>query len=97
MSGGSFNYQYARFKDYYAGQMLDAELNEMVKDLSTVLHDLEWYTSGDIREDTYRKTVLDFKRKWFNRTEADIKKMIENQFDKTKQELLLTLKYTMEE
>lgn len=97
MSGGSFNYLYARLESYYAGRMLDAELDEMVKDLSAVLHDLEWYTDGDIGEDTYRETVLDFKKKWFNRSEADIKKMIEEQFNKTKQELLLTLKYTIDE
>lgn len=97
MSGGSFNYQYARLENYYASRMLDAELDEMIIDLSKVLHDLEWYTDGDISEDTYRETVLDFKRKWFNRSEADIKKMIEEQFNKTKQELLLTLKYTIDE
>lgn len=97
MSGGSFNYQYARLENYYAGRMLDAELDEMIIDLSKVLHDLEWYTDGDISEEVYRKTVLDFKRKWFNRSEADIEKMIEEQFNKTKQELLLTLKYTIDE
>lgn len=97
MSGGSFNYKYTTFKYDYAGRMLDAELDEMMEDLSKVLRDLEWYTDGDIGEDTYRETILDFKRKWFKRSEADIKKMIEEQFNKTKQELLSTLKYTIDE
>ena len=97
MSGGSFNHKYTTFEYDYAGRMLDAELDEMMIAISKVIHDLESYNHRDISEETYRETVLDFKRKWFERSEADIKKMIEEQFNKTKQELLLTFKYTIDE
>lgn len=45
--------------------MYDAEMNDLINDLVNVLHDLEWWQSSDICEETYRKTVSDFKQKWF--------------------------------
>lgn len=41
MSGGSYDYKYSVLEDYYVGYMYDEELNEMIKDLTSVLHDLE--------------------------------------------------------
>lgn len=66
MSGGSFDYAYRYLSDMYEGQMEDADMNELIKDVCEVLHDLEWWHSGDIIEDDYRKTVAKFKSKWFN-------------------------------
>ena len=66
MSGGSYNYMYGRIEDEYVGLTYDAELDDMIADLCDVLHDLEWWQSGDTCEDTYRKTVAEFKAKWFN-------------------------------
>lgn len=67
MSGGSFDYLFYRVEDSYVGNMNDIDLNEMMKDLIKVLHDLEWYESGDIGEETYKETVNAFKGKWFNK------------------------------
>ena len=45
--------------------MFDIELNDMMYDLVKVLKDLEWWQSGDIGEEEYRKTVKGFKDRWF--------------------------------
>lgn len=64
MSGGSFNYTCYRVEEEYYGNMEDDELNALIKDLVEVLHDLEWWASGDIGEGGYRETVTKFKNKW---------------------------------
>ena len=66
MSGGSYNYQYSQVDEEYVGHMHDKELDDMMKDLVDVLHDLEWWQSDDHSEEQYRKTVREFKVKWFN-------------------------------
>jgi len=66
MSGGSYNYACWTVENEYEGAMYDEELNLFIPDLVKVLKDLEWWQSGDIGEDDYRKSVKDFKEKWFN-------------------------------
>lgn len=65
MSGGSMGYVYSVVRNEAAGMMGDAELDELMIDISDLLHDCEWWHSGDIGEETYRKTVARFKSKWF--------------------------------
>lgn len=65
MSGGSHEYICFRIDEYLCGQMEDAELNDLMEDISELAHDLEWYHSGDIGQDDYLKTVNKFKAKWF--------------------------------
>ena len=65
MSGGSYNYIYSKLSIECEGEMRDEEMNAMIKDLCEVLHDLEWWQSGDYSEDQYRETVSEFKKKWF--------------------------------
>lgn len=64
MSGGSFNYLYSRMEQEYKGEMHDAELEELLNDFCNLLHDLEWWQSGDYGEDQYRESVDEFKQKW---------------------------------
>ena len=66
MSGGSYNYIYCRLKEECEGAMYDDEMNDMITDLCEVLHDLEWWQSGDKCESEYRDTVQRFKDKWFH-------------------------------
>ena len=75
----------------------DLELNEMLKDLVKVLHDVEWWQSGDISEESYRETVTKFKKKWFKRDKTQVKNVIDSVFEKEKQELYETFKYLEEE
>lgn len=93
MSGGSYNYMYCRIEEEYVGRMYDSQLNAMMKDLVEVLHDLELWQSCDIGEDTYRRAVTKFKKKWFKQTKIDVQKQIESELERTKDKLLKEFKY----
>ena len=93
MSGGSFDYEYNRIEDLYVGEMQDADLDEMMKDLCDLLHDLEWWQSCDYSEEDYRKSAKAFKQKWLrgydwetderiDRAKRHIKEIIEKEFEK---------------
>ena len=93
MSGGSYCYMFDRIEEEYVGRMFDSQLNSMMKDLVKVLHDLEWWQSCDTGEDTYRRTVTEFKKKWFKQTKIDVQKQIESELERTKNELLKEFDY----
>ena len=93
MSGGSYNYMYCRIEDEYVGRMFDSQLDNMMKDLVEVLHDLEWWQSCDSSEERYRDTVRKFKKKWFRQTKIDVQKQIESKLEQTKDELLKEFEY----
>ena len=88
MSGGSYGYIYSRLKEECGGRMYDAEMNDMIKDLCKVLHDLEWWQSSDCSEDKYRATLAKFKAKWFkgNRKER-LKGYIDEQIGIVREQL----------
>lgn len=65
MSGGSYNYIYCRLSEECKNRMYDAEMDDLIKDLCEVLHDLEWWKSCDSSEKEYRATLARFKAKWF--------------------------------
>ena len=65
MSGGSYSYIYSTLLGECDGRMYDAEMNDLIRDLAEVLHDLEWWQSCDSSEGRYRKTLAKFKEKWF--------------------------------
>ena len=71
MSGGSFDYMCFQVENTYGGEMRDCELNEMIVDLCKVLKELEWWQSGDTSEEDYRKSVKEFKTKWFGKTQEE--------------------------
>lgn len=88
MSGGSHGYVYYQMEEYLDGQMRDLEMNELVKDLIKVAHDLEWWDSSDICEDDYRKTVRAFKAKWFGNRDKRLITYINESCEKLKAELI---------
>ena len=88
MSGGSYNYIYSRLSSECEGEMHDAEMDDLIKDLCEVLHDLEWWQSGDYSEDQYRETVSEFKKKWFKGDRTNrLKEYIDDQIDSVKRQL----------
>lgn len=88
MSGGSYNYIYCTLSQECEDRMHDAELNDLIKDLCKVLHDLEWWQSCDSSEEDYRKTVAEFKKKWFQGArEERLKGYIDEQLGMTRQQL----------
>ena len=93
MSGGSYSYVYCKVENECVGRMFDRQLDEMMKDLVKVLHDLEWWQSSDTGEDTYRRAVTEFKKKWFNQRKIDVQKQIESEFERTKDELMKEFEY----
>lgn len=96
MSGGSYNYIYYTLSQECEGQMHDEEMNDLIKDLCKVLHDLEWWQSCDSSEEDYRKTVAEFKQKWFQGSrEVRLKGYIDEQLGMT-QQLLYNLIGEME-
>ena len=88
MSGGSFNYIYSQLEEECENRMGDVEMNDLIKDLCKVLHDLEWWQSDDISEEQYRKTLRKFKNKWFNSNrEERLKGYIDEKIKITKKEM----------
>lgn len=86
MSGGSMDYLCYKL-DEYADFFKDREIVELVKDLSKVAHDCEWCIDGDIGPGTYKKTLVEFKEKWFNSSrEERLKGLIEDIINKAKEE-----------
>lgn len=76
MSGGHFNYM--NF-DGLDGEWRDEEMGELFHDLFVggdfsihgyggLLQSLDFWLSSDIREETYRRKVAEFKAKWMERT-----------------------------
>ncbi len=76
MSGGSFDYKYSEIEHTYCGKMEDDELNDMMDDLCGLLHDLEWYDSGDIDEISYIETKKAFKDKWFGMRDKNLRDIV---------------------
>lgn len=88
-----YNSIYLTVKYDLVGYMYDSELNQMMKDLVPVLEDLEKWQESDISEERYRETVTKFKRKCFKRRKCDIEALVNEEFEKKKQELLKELEY----
>ena len=94
MSGGEFDYMYARVEETYKGEFEDAELNEMLIDFCNLLYELEWWKSGDTDKEQYMECLAEFKKKWIrgyqdNEAQAridkfkeDFRRSLEEQFSK---------------
>lgn len=89
MSGGSMGYVYSVVRNEAVGMMCDAELDELMNDIADLLHDCEWWTSGDTCEETYRKSVAKFKAKWFGdpaKRSERLVKLIDEKIDRVRKE-----------
>jgi len=71
MSGGHFNYEDSRlmgtifdYKDKASNQFNDIEISQLVFDILNLIHDYDWYVSGDTGKDDWLKAKLEFKKKW---------------------------------
>lgn len=88
MTGGSHNYICFKIEHDLVGQMRDPELDDLMKDIARLAHDLEWTDSGDYDNAEYVESVRKFKEKWFgkNRTER-LKGYIDKRFEEVRNEL----------
>lgn len=90
MSGGSFNYVYDHIRE--AGDMTsDKEIQDLLYDLSDLLHDEEWYESGDYGKNQYLESLARFKKKWFEKDRNERMKKYIDENMKTMRENLYSL------
>ena len=92
MSGGSLDYFYCTLEEH-VGDFGDKELDDLVKDLSELFHDREWYLSGDTGEGNWREARDRFKKKWF--TEYGREKRIDDYLKKLASEVFDSLGFGM--
>lgn len=104
MSGGYFDYKnndlYYELFGYGEGTryntLEDLEMSDLAKDFLDVLHEFDYYKSGDTDESDYREAVDNFKKKWIyaeEQTKNDrIKNMIDSELDRVKSSLYQTFK-----
>lgn len=70
----------------------DKQLSELTFDLFCLLHSLDWYLSGDTGEQTYRKDLAFFKKKWLKPSAEDlVRAEIEASVRECREDLLQTL------
>lgn len=97
MSGGHFEYLDSRLKDEIFGWtdkpknvFEDREISELVFDVLELIHEFDWYYSGDTSKETYLKAKTKFKTKWFSNRGVRIKHTIDTAIDEARAELYET-------
>ena len=97
MSGGFFNYQDGHLKSEIFGWddqprnvFEDREISELVWEVLTLIHDFDWYKSGDTCKDTYLKNKADFKKKWFSNRGVRVKRIVDTAIQELREELYET-------
>lgn len=86
MSGGSWSYAYSQIHEASVSMLpWDYELSELLRDLSKVCHDCEWADSSDISDESAKKSIAEFKAKWFAKPRDErLMGYIDEIFDKAK-------------
>lgn len=97
MSGGWFNYSDSRAKDEIFGWadkpsdvFEDREISELVWDMFKLIHDYDWYASGDTSEEDYLKAKAKFKKKWLDNKNVRVRRIIDESVEGLRQELYKT-------
>lgn len=96
MSGGAFEYRDSSLKEeIFHGQFSDVfedrEISEIVWDILDLIHEFDWYASGDTCENDYLAAKQAFKLKWLNTPANDrIKRVIDDVIKDAQQELYKT-------
>ena len=97
MSGGRFDYKDSILKDEIYGWadkpinvFEDREISELVWDVLDLIHDFDWYISGDTCKETYLKAKSDFKKKWFSNRGVRVRGIVDDAINQCKNELYET-------
>lgn len=97
MSGGHFGYIDNRCKDEIFGWtdapknvFEDREISELIWDVFGLIHEFDWYYSGDTDKDTYLKAKAEFKKKWLKNSGVRVRRIIDNAIEEARQELYET-------
>ena len=96
MSGGFFEYKdraaVNTIFDYgnCANVFEDEEVSELVWDVFDLIHDFDWYKSGDTDKSDYLKAKKTFKKKWFENRGVRARRIIDEAVAELKRELYET-------
>lgn len=97
MSGGRFDYKDSSLKDEIFGWtdkprnvFEDKEISELVWDVLDLIHEYDWYASGDTAKETYLKAKAEFKKKWFSDRGIRIRQIVDESIEQAKNELYET-------
>ena len=97
MSGGRFDYQDSRLKseifgwsDTFSNVFEDREISALVWDVLDLIHDYDWYASGDTCEETWLAKKAAFKKKWFSSRTVRVRQIVDEALRETKEELYKT-------
>ena len=97
MSGGCFNHIDGTLKseifgwsDAPSNAFEDREISELVWDVLDLIHDYDWYASGDTCKETYLKAKAEFKKKWFSNRGVRVRRIVDEALKQTKDELYET-------
>ena len=105
MSGGRFDYYdsslmsemfgYLDDGDPIPNVMEDMEISELTYDLLTLIHDYDWYVSGDTGKETYLRAKELFKNKWLQNNKdlrlMRLQRIIDDAVDGLRDELYETI------
>ena len=105
MSGDRFDYADSRLKSeifgYFAekpGNVFeDREISELVWDVLDLIHDYDWYASGDTCKETYLEKKAEFKKKWLSNRGVRVRRIVDEALAEVKAELYETYGITPEE
>ena len=93
MSGGRFDYKDSSLKNEIYGWtdkpinvFEDREISELVWDVLDLIHDFDWYASGDTCKETYLKAKADFKKKWFSNRGVRVREIVDDAIKQCKNE-----------
>ena len=87
MSGGAWDYASHKLTDL-TDYVEDREIKDLLVDLGQLIHDEEWYESGDYSRSDYLETLESFKAKWFKGSrEERLKKIINEELEHFKNRL----------
>ena len=94
MSGGRFNYADGNLKSEMFGWvdepydvMEDEEISELAWDLLDLIHEFDYYQSGDTLREKYVKAKGDFKKKWFGDREVRLEDILERKIEDLRKEM----------
>lgn len=104
MSGGHWNYQNDRlktelfgywnddkFNPKYHNIVEDIKLSALIFDVFELLHDYDWYASGDYCEETWIESKKKFKDKWFKSNPGLDEELIDSYLAVVKEDIMKSL------
>lgn len=68
----------------------DREISELVWDVLDLIHDYDWYASGDTGKEKYLAAKNAFKQKWFDNRGVRVRRIVDDAIKQCKDELYET-------